>query len=138
MRKPHRRLKFLHFHLREVLLEQAVHPDLGDPGRPALVGDVARLDEDALEYPHVFRTAEVEPGVDFGLEVRKYVIVVGHVGGQDEVGDVLRVERAINNLSNFTIPAIYVNNSPKKRDAQMIPAGPVPVGWSLSDSCRRS
>ena len=91
-------------YLSEVFLEQAVHPDLGYPGRPALVGDVARLDEDALEDPHVVRTAEVEPGVDFGLEVGKDVIVVGHVGGQDEVGDVLRLEIL---LRNFTIPPIY-------------------------------
>ena len=86
--KSHGMLKYLS----EVLLEQAVHPGLGYPGRPALVGDVARLDEDALEDPHVVRTAEVEPGIDFGLEVGKDVVVVGHVGGQDEVGNVLRIE----------------------------------------------
>ena len=85
-------------------MQQAIHPDLGDPGRPALVGDVARLDEDALEDPHVVRTAEVEPGIDFGLEVGKDVIVVGHVGGQDEVGDVLSSEIL---LHYFTIPPIY-------------------------------
>ena len=101
-------------YLSKVLLEQAVHPDLGYPGRPALVGDVARLDEDALEDPHVVRTTEVEPGIDFGLEVGKDVIVVGHVGGQDEVGDVLKLEIL---LRNFTIPPIYIFQTivPKRR-----------------------
>ena len=74
-----------HGHLSEVLLQQAIHPDLGYPGGPALVGDVARLDEDALEDPHVIRTAEVEPGVDLGPEVREDVVVLGHVRGENEV-----------------------------------------------------
>ena len=78
-----------HGHLSEVLLQQAIHPDLGYPGGPALVGDVARLDEDALENLHVVRTVEVESGVDLGPEVGEDVVVVGHVRRKDEVGDVL-------------------------------------------------
>lgn len=74
--------------LREELLQEAVQPGFGHVQGPRLVGDVGHLDEYHAHEVRV-RLVRVVEGGRYLLELRDYLVMPRHVGGQNAPDDSL-------------------------------------------------